>query len=181
MAFRERKESRPPEERVIEINAQMQGSLSFKDPVNLRINGSFEGKLDAPGNLTIGENAKVKANIHGDRIVIAGKVTGDIQAAQGLSVIAPAVIRGNITTPRLAVSEGAFIEGQITMFGSRQGAEGPDVEMTLKDVAQYLEVEAKVVEEWAQQKKIPSRAESGGWIFSRSAIDRWIQEENAKV
>ena len=28
-------------EKKIEINAQMQGSLSFKDPVNLKINGNF--------------------------------------------------------------------------------------------------------------------------------------------
>ena len=28
-------------EKNIEINAQMQGSLSFKDPVNLKINGKL--------------------------------------------------------------------------------------------------------------------------------------------
>ncbi len=169
------------EEKILDVDASMQGTIAFKDPVNLRINGSFEGKLDTRGNLTIGENAKVKAGIHGDRIVIAGKVTGDVQAVLSLSIVAPAVVRGNITTPRLVVGEGAVIEGQITMFGGRQSGEGLDVEMTLKDVAQYLEVEAKVVEEWAHQKKIPSRSENGDWIFSRAAIDRWIQEENARA
>ena len=169
------------EEKILDVDASMQGTIAFKDPVNLRINGSFEGKLDTRGSLTIGENAKVKANIHGDRVIVAGKVTGDIQATQSVAVVAPAVIQGNITTPRLSVGEGAVLEGQIAMLNVPHGGQSPDVTMTLKDVAQYLEVEARVVEEWATHKKIPARHENGGWIFSKAALDRWIQEENARA
>ncbi|MBI3313168.1 MAG: polymer-forming cytoskeletal protein [Candidatus Omnitrophica bacterium] len=169
------------EEKILDVDASMQGTIAFRDPVNLRINGSFEGKLDTRGNLTIGENAKVKANIQGDRIIIAGKLTGDVLAAESVSVVAPAVIQGNITTPRLSVAEGAVIEGQIAMLNVRQPGESHDVQMTLKDVAQYLEVEAKIVEEWAHKKKIPARQENGSWIFNKSAVERWIQEENTRV
>ena len=169
------------DEKILDVDASMQGTIAFKDPVNLRINGSFEGKLDTRGNLTIGENAKVKAAIYGDRIIIAGKVTGDIHATQSISVIAPAVIQGNVITPRLSVTEGAMLEGQVSMLGVNPAGAAPDVSLTLKDVAQYLEVEAKVVEEWANKKKIPARFESGDWIFSKSAVDRWIQEENTRV
>jgi len=169
------------EEKILDVDASMQGTIAFKDPVNLRINGSFEGKLDARGNLTIGENAKVKANIQGDRIIVAGKVTGDIVATQSVSVVAPAVIQGNVTTPRLSVTEGAVLEGQVNMLNLRQGRDPADVNLTLKDVSQYLEVEAKVVEEWARSKRIPARQENGNWIFSKSSVDRWIQEENARV
>ena len=169
------------EEKILDVDASMQGTIAFKDPVNLRINGSFEGKLDTRGNLTIGENARVKATIKGDRIIIAGRVTGDIAAAESVSVIAPAVVEGNITTPRFSVTEGALIDGQISMKNVRQEGDAPDVHLTLKDVAQYLEIEARVVEEWARNKKIPARSENGDWIFQKSAIDRWIQEQNARV
>ncbi len=169
------------EEKVLDVDASMQGTIAFKDPVNLRINGSFEGKLDTRGSLTIGENAKVKANIHGDRIIVAGKVTGDIRATQSLSVISPAVIQGNISTPLFSVTEGAVIEGQIAMLNAGASGDASDVTMTLRDVAHYLEVEAKVVEEWANKKKIPARQESGNWTFSKAAVDRWIQEENVRV
>lgn len=168
------------EEKILDVDASMQGTITFKDPVNLRINGSFEGKLDARGNLTIGENAKVKANINGDRIIIAGKVTGDINATQSVSVIAPALIEGNIRTPRLSVTEGAVIEGTLSMASGNPSGQSSDVTMTLKDVAQYLEVEAKVVEEWASKKKIPARQENNGWFFSKAAVDRWIQEESIR-
>ena len=164
------------EEKILDVDASMQGTITFKDPVNLRINGSFEGKLDARGNLTIGENAKVRAEIHGDRIVVAGKVKGNVTAVQSLSVVAPGTIEGNIVTPRLSVTEGAVVEGQVAMLGVKEG-DSPDVSLTLKDVAQYLEVESRVVEEWAREKKIPALQESGEWIFKKSAVDRWIQQE----
>ena len=137
--------------------------------------------LDTKGNLTIGENARVKAAIHGDRIIVAGKVTGDIVATQSLSVISPAVIQGNVTTPRFSVTEGSRIDGQISMPSVQAPGDAPDVHLTLRDVAQYLEVEARIVEEWAKKKKIPSTFENGDWKFSKSSVDRWIQEENIKA
>lgn len=169
------------DEKVLDVDASMQGTIAFKDPVNLRINGSFEGKLDTRGNLTIGENARVKANIIGDRIIVAGKVTGDIRASQSLSVVSPAVIQGNLMTPQLSVAEGAIVEGQISMLNAGGSGDASDVSMTLRDVAQYLEVEAKIVEEWANKKKMPARHENGQWQFSKAAVDRWIQEENVKT
>ncbi|MBU3759299.1 MAG: helix-turn-helix domain-containing protein [Candidatus Omnitrophica bacterium] len=175
------KKNEQAEEKILDVDASMQGTITFKDPVNLRINGSFEGKLDARGNLTIGENAKVKANISGDRIIVAGKVTGDIDATQSVSVVAPAVIRGNIRTPRLSVTEGAILEGHLAMLSGNPSGEASDVTMTLKDVAHYLEVETKIVEEWASKRKIPAKQEGNGWYFSKSAIDRWIQEEKVRA
>jgi cytoskeletal protein CcmA (bactofilin family) len=78
-----KKQRRPEaEEKILDVNASMQGNMIFKDPVNLKINGTFEGTLTTKGNLTIGESAEVKADIIGENIVIAGKVTGDIIAWQ---------------------------------------------------------------------------------------------------
>ncbi|MBU9889364.1 MAG: polymer-forming cytoskeletal protein [Candidatus Omnitrophica bacterium] len=168
------------QEKILDVDASMQGTISFKDPVNLRINGSFEGKLDTRGNLTIGENAKVTANIHGDNIVIAGKVTGDIFASRSLSLLEGAFVKGNLTIPRLGIAEGAVLQGLVNMQGA-PSPDGLDVSLTLKDVAQYLEVEAKIIEEWAHSKKIPARYENGNWIFTKSEVDQWIQQERARV
>ncbi len=166
-------------EKILDVDASMQGTISFKDPVNLRINGSFEGKLDTMGNLTIGENARVKANITGDRIIVAGKVTGDIFASQGLSIISPAVVKGNIRTPLISITEGAVLEGQLSMLGG--GEAGGDELLTLKELAQYLEVEIATLDEWAAKRKIPAFQEDNTWKFRKSEIDRWIQEEKLKI
>lgn len=166
-------------EKILDVDASMQGTITFKDPVNLRINGSFEGKLDTKGNLTIGENARVQANITGDRIIVAGKVTGDILASQGLSIISPAVVKGNIRTPLISITEGAVLEGQLSMLG---GGEAGDTDLlTLKELAQYLEVEIATLDEWAAKRKIPAFQEDNTWKFRKSEIDRWIQEEKLKI
>ncbi len=165
------------EEKILDVDASMQGTIAFKDPVNLRINGTFEGKLDTKGNLTIGENAKVRANIHGDNIVIAGKVVGNVTASQSLSVVSPASIEGDIITPRFSVGEGSIIEGKVTM--KTPVSSGQDVFLTLRDVAQYLDLEARVVEDLVKNNQIPVRRENGNVVFSKSAVDGWLQNQKA--
>ncbi len=72
MAFRNRRrEKEQPTEvveqkKILDVDASMQGSLTFRDPVNLRINGKFEGSLDTKGELTVGENAHIQAKFHVD-------------------------------------------------------------------------------------------------------------------
>lgn len=165
------------DEKILDVDASMQGTIAFKDPVNLRINGSFEGRLDTRGSLTIGENANVKAEIKGDRIFVGGKITGNITAATSLTIVSPAFIRGNIQTPILSVQEGSTIEGQIQMTNLSAG--GSET-LTLREVAQYLELEAKIIQEWAEQRKIPGRFENGEWKFNRTAIDKWVQDEKVR-
>src|SRR3989338_2382167 len=94
------------DDKILDVDARMQGTIIFKDPVNLRINGSFEGKLETCGNLTIGENANVQADIQGDRIIIAGRVVGNLIGNESISLIPPAVVQGNIQTPVLSVTQG---------------------------------------------------------------------------
>lgn len=168
------------EDKILDVDARMQGTIIFKDPVNLRINGSFEGKLETCGNLTIGENANVRADIRGDKVIIAGKVTGNLSASESISLIPPAVVSGNVQTPMLTISEGAILDGQLRMLNLKEGASNSGKTLSLRDVAQYLEVEAKVVEEWASQRKIPAEHQNGEWRFNKSAIEKWLQDEKVK-
>ena len=162
------------EEKILDVDASMQGTITFKDPVNLRINGSFEGKLDTRGVLAVGESAKVKANVTGDKIIVSGKVTGNITAFVSLTLASHAVVHGNIHTPILSILEGAVLDGQVEM--STGVSEGSD-EMSVTDVAHYLELEENVVEEWATKKKLPAVFQDGTWHIRRSELERWIQEE----
>lgn len=169
------KKHEEPVEKILDVDASMQGTISFKDPVNLRINGSFEGKLDTRGVLTIGESAKVKANITGDKIIVAGKVTGNITAFSSLTLASPSTVQGDLHTPVLSVIEGAVLDGQVQMT-VHEGESAYD-QMTVEDVAHFLEVEEQVIEDWAAKKKIPAVLDQGTWRFRRSEIERWIQEE----
>ena len=57
MRAKDKKQPNDSQGKILDVDASMQGTLSFKDPVNLRINGRFEGRLITKGTLTIGDRA----------------------------------------------------------------------------------------------------------------------------
>jgi len=171
------------ESKMVEISAEMQGSLYFKDPVNLKISGTFTGNLDTRGILTIGNTAKVEANIKGDNVIIAGRIKGDITAKKMLVLMPTAILNGNISAPKLNIVEGAIFQGNCTMQteGAASGMAAPRANMAdllnLNEVSKYLEIDIKEIEALANSGKIPGRKEPDGWKFERAAIDNWISSE----
>ena len=163
MSLRNRREENT-DEKSIDINAQMQGTLSFKDPVNLKINGRFNGTLEVRGTLTVGSSAIVEARISGDNIVIAGKVKGDIVAKKMLVLMPTAVLTGNITIPKLNIVEGAIFQGQCHMI---------EEFLEIEDVAKYLEIDTPAIMELANSGKIPAIKKGNTWQFERAKIDEW--------
>ncbi len=104
------------EDKTINIEAGMQGNLKFTGPVNLRLNGDFEGDLEARGVLIIGEKANVKAKtVKGDSITISGRVEGDVICSKRLELSASARVIGNVETPILVMTEGALLRGDCQM------------------------------------------------------------------
>jgi excisionase family DNA binding protein len=160
MAFK-----RKLQEKVLDVDAAMQGSLIFKDPVNLRINGKFEGTLETKGNLTVGPTATVLAEILGDNIVIGGRVKGKITAKESLTLLPSAVVEGHIYPAKLNITEGAILEGQCSMLHDFLNTE---------ELARYLEVDLNSIMEWANSGKMPGHKEGNEWRFERKAIDSWV-------
>ncbi|MCM8790388.1 MAG: polymer-forming cytoskeletal protein [Candidatus Omnitrophica bacterium] len=161
--------------RVLDVDASMQGSLVFKDPVSLRINGRFEGTLNTRGDLTIGEHAVVNADITGETIVIAGKVNGNIHALKELKIIKPAQITGDIRTPRLTIADGAIFDGNCRMRPKAGQDHHPSSGlMTPEDVAKYLEVDSAMILEWVSSGKLPGFKDGDVWKFDRAKIDEWV-------
>lgn len=104
------------DDKVINIDAGLEGNLKFTGPVNLRLNGDFEGDLEAKGTLIIGDKADVKAKtVKGDTITIAGKVKGDIICSKRLELYTSARVIGNVETPVLVMAEGALLKGDCQM------------------------------------------------------------------
>ena len=161
MAFTKNKQ----DEKVLDVDASMKGTLSFNDPVNLRINGKFEGTLDTKGSLTVGQTAVVIADMVGDNIVIGGRVRGRITAKERLTLLPTAIVDGDIFPARLNIAEGAVFEGKCSMLHDFLNAQ---------EVARYLEVEINSIMEWANSGKLPGRKEGNDWKFERRAVDSWI-------
>ena len=160
MAFKKK-----TDEKFLDVDASMQGTMSFKDPVNLRINGRFEGNLETRGNLTIGQTAVVTADITGDNIVVAGRVKGHIIARELLTLLPTAIVEGQINPVKLNIDEGAILEGTCVMLHDMLNSE---------ELARYLEVDLDSILEWATAGKVPGQKEGTEWRFQRKAIDEWL-------
>ncbi len=153
------------EEKVLDVDAAMQGTLTFKDPVNLRINGRFEGNLEIKGSLNIGENAIVFADISGEYIVVSGRVKGKITAKDSLTLLSTAIVEGEVYPAKLTVEEGAIFEGKCYMLRDF---------LNTDELSRYLEVDLNSIQEWANNGKIPALKEGNSWKFERKAIDSWV-------
>ena len=176
-----KKDKKHEVEKVLDVDASMQGSLEFRDPVNLRINGRFEGTLNTQGNLMIGEKAVVNADVIGDVIVIAGKVNGNVNALKELKLIAPACVVGDIQTPLLSIAEGAIFEGNSRMLAKSKSESAPGLNvMTAEELAKYLEVDGGLILEWVNSGKLPATKDGNSWRFDRSKVDEWVASGKIK-
>ena len=165
----------PAQEKILDVTASMQGEISFKDPVNLHIQGTFEGKLHTKGQLTVGKTAQVKAEIDGDTITIAGKVSGKIIARELLKVTSTGECVGEIQTARLNVEEGGILHGHCEMI--REASMPSAWKMSAEEAAQFLEVGVGTITEWALAGKIPSIGEEGTWKFDKAALEQWVGQQ----
>ena len=63
----------------------------------------------------MGEHGNVKAAVVAKTVVVAGKVRGDIMAAENVDIRDTCSMEGNICTPRLVIALGAYFRGGVDM------------------------------------------------------------------
>lgn len=78
-----------------------------------QILGSFSGHVECDGDLTIGPDAHVEADIHGARVTIAGYVRGNIVAESRLKITSTGRLEGDARVGALVVLEGGVHHGVI--------------------------------------------------------------------
>jgi cytoskeletal protein CcmA (bactofilin family) len=89
---------------------------------DLTIEGQVEGKIELRQNaLTIGPNGKIKAQVFAKAVIVQGEVTGNITASEKVDIRDNGSVDGDITSPRVAIAEGAHFRGSIDM--QRAGAQ----------------------------------------------------------
>jgi cytoskeletal protein CcmA (bactofilin family) len=98
---------------IIGEDTEFRGALSSQGSV--RVEGNLEGQINAQGEIYIGPNSKVKADIFGKKVIVAGEIIGNIEAISGLEIAASGRVFGDITGDRLIVEEGAIYKGRVNM------------------------------------------------------------------
>ena len=97
----------------------IKGELSGSE--DLTIEGNVEGKIELRDNiLTIGPNGKIRAEVFAKAVVVLGEVVGNVTASEKVDIRDNGSVDGDITSPRVAIAEGAHFRGSVDM--QRAGA-----------------------------------------------------------
>jgi cytoskeletal protein CcmA (bactofilin family) len=81
---------------------------------DLFLDGKMEGSIQLEGHrLTIGPNGEVRANITAGAVIVAGKLHGNIRAADRAELKKTAVVTGDLATRRVVIEDGAYLKGSL--------------------------------------------------------------------
>ena len=83
---------------------------------DLLIEGEVNGTLQLKSNsLTVGPQGKVRADVYAHSIYVDGLVEGDLFGSERVAIRKNAQVRGNVTSPRVSLEDGARFKGSIEM------------------------------------------------------------------
>lgn len=81
----------------------------------VRIEGRVKGTVRVGAQVLVAPGAVIEGDLHTQEAVIAGQVSGGINARDRVELQATAVVSGDILTPRIAIVEGARVTGEVKM------------------------------------------------------------------
>ncbi|HSP43118.1 MAG TPA: polymer-forming cytoskeletal protein [Luteolibacter sp.] len=110
---------------VLSSDVEIKGSVKFTN--DLVVDGKIEGEITSDGNLTVGENARIKAEIKTATVIVYGKVHGNLTATDRGELKASAEVVGDIKAKTLSIEAGAIFVGKSTVgTPASSGAAQPD-------------------------------------------------------
>jgi len=112
-------------ENVLGASTHFEGRLTSDG--NIRVDGVFEGSIETAGNVIVGEQARVMADIVANGVQVWGAVKGNITAAGRLEILSSGRVWGDIKVAALLIDEGGVYRGQCLMHGDGEPLliEGP--------------------------------------------------------
>lgn len=105
---------------ILSADVEIKGTVKFTS--DLVVDGKIEGEIASSGNLTVGENARLKAEIRTGTVVVYGKVHGNITATSHVELKASAEVLGDIKAATLSIEAGAIFVGKSTVGAPAQAS-----------------------------------------------------------
>jgi cytoskeletal protein CcmA (bactofilin family) len=109
---------------IIGRHAEVHGLLRMQESV--RIDGKVIGNIEAPNgtsiSVVIGPDGEVQGDVLASRIIVAGKVAGNIHAYERVELMASALVQGDIKYESMAVEHGAKILGLLLQVDAKNAS-----------------------------------------------------------
>jgi cytoskeletal protein CcmA (bactofilin family) len=97
---------------IITSTILIKGEIFGKE--DLYIDGEVQGTIElSNGRVTIGPHGKISADVDAREIVVRGNVKGALLGRERVEIGSTGQVRGDISTPRISIGEGAQIHGKV--------------------------------------------------------------------
>lgn len=106
-----RAERSEAKESLIASDITIEGKIEGSGHV--RIAGRFKGDVNVQGDLTIEKDAKVAGGVRAKKVVVAGELEGNIDAAAQVDLLQGGVLVGDLKAGSLTVAAGSRMRGQV--------------------------------------------------------------------
>ncbi|HEX5235928.1 MAG TPA: polymer-forming cytoskeletal protein [Silvibacterium sp.] len=110
----------PNSETAASIGKSVQIFGEVKGSEDLIVDGTVEGTITlTESRLTIGPNARVRANVSARDVVILGALTGNVTATGRVDLRAGSNLKGDIRAARLSIEENSLLSGKVELSNER--------------------------------------------------------------
>jgi cytoskeletal protein CcmA (bactofilin family) len=98
---------------LIGRNAEIHGCLKLNESVRIdgKVVGNIEASKDAAISVVIGPTGEIQGDVVASRIIVAGKVSGNLHGFERVELMASALVQGDIKYASMAVEHGARLLG----------------------------------------------------------------------
>ena len=98
----------------ISVGTIIKGEIASSS--DIRIDGTFDGKVQSNGRVVIGESASVKGDIICENLDLWGTVDGNVYVKDTLSLKQGCTVNGNVHIRRFCVELGSTFNGNCKMI-----------------------------------------------------------------
>lgn len=84
------------------------------------IDGEVKGNLSATGQLTVGADAVIRADVKAGTAIVSGTIEGNLTVDKRIDLKSTARIKGDLVSETLSVESGARIDGKLSIGGKTQ-------------------------------------------------------------
>lgn len=118
--FSKEEKSKAQSGTIIGPSVNVEGNFVGTD--NVTVEGTVTGTLKTTGDLTVGPEAKIAADVEARNIFSAGEIRGNrVVAQEKIELTKTAKLSGNVVASVLSVESGAILNGKIKMSAEGNG------------------------------------------------------------
>jgi cytoskeletal protein CcmA (bactofilin family) len=88
---------------------------SIESDGDLRIEGVIKGTLRTKSKVAVGSTGLIEGDVHCKTADVEGRIVGDLEVSDVLTLKASAIVEGNIYTAKIVIENGARFDGVCNM------------------------------------------------------------------